>query len=460
MSSTSVTADQKRPQAFILTGAFRVLCRNHRYLTELAARGLAILVLTPESSREQATSVLEKYEDFRSAISDVAYVDGTMEFESTFTAGAFAAIARWRRQYRIVGAFAMEEMLVEPTGLLCDALGLRSAGLRASRVCRSKYLQRAYLDEVSPASLTIPAEDRDAFDPHVLAFPVVLKPAARHASSGVVSCDSGQELGAAMAGYPDHETLLVEQKVVGQEFSVEALVQDGRVVFASVTEKRTTGSHSRAFVELAHTVPAGDSLSDRSPVAGTLIAANRRVLDLLDYRNGITHSEWRIAQDGKPYLIEIASRTPGDGITLLYALACAEALEPQIVRGALGEPVSYPAPQRFARQVYLEHTPGVLRDVAVDWVGLEPQWIGANDLWPALQPGSPGDAAALRGVLVLRERGALVRPLRSSDDRVVTFFIDADTIWELDDLEERVRAAITITIDGADVLRHAEAVPC
>jgi hypothetical protein len=50
----------------------------------------------------------------------------------------------------------------------------------------------------------------------------------------------------------------------------------------------------------------------------------------------------------------------------------------------------------------------------------------------------------LRAVLVLQDRGAELGPIRSSDDRAVTFFIDAPTIAELDGIEERVRRAVTI----------------
>ena len=44
----------RRPPAFVLTGAFWVVCRNPRYLQELAARGLKILLITPRGWRERA----------------------------------------------------------------------------------------------------------------------------------------------------------------------------------------------------------------------------------------------------------------------------------------------------------------------------------------------------------------------------------------------------------------------
>lgn len=449
MESFDNTAPRPRPEAFILAGAFRVLFRNHGYLRELAARGLKALVLTPESSRGQVEAVLVESSVLAGLVEDVAYVSGEMDTESSFTPGTFAAIERWRETYRIVGVFAMEEMLVEPAGLLCDVLGLPSPGLRASRVCRSKYLQRSYIQRYRPRSLTIAPGTRSAVELGGIHYPAVLKPAARHASSGVVACMSADEVMRSLPGYPPHETLLLEQQIEGPEFSVESLVQGGKIIFASVTEKRTNEGGCRSFVELGHTVPAGDAWVGGSHVPGAVLEANRDVLETLDYQDGITHSEWRVTQDGDVYLMEIASRTPGDGITHLYALACGEPLEPQVIRIALGERAELAAPRRYARQVYLDHAPGVLRDVVVDWPGVEPSWVGPTQMWPTFAPGAPGEPATLRGVLVLGERGTELNELRSSDDRVVTFFLDADTPTELDELESVVRSMVHIVADPA-----------
>jgi hypothetical protein len=426
-------------KAFILAGAFRVVCRNPRYLTELAERGLSILVLTPEETRAQAEAARQSADPVFALITEIAYVEGALDRESAFNAGAVTAAEDWARRYDIVGAYAMEEMLVEPAGIICDRFGLPSPGLRASRVCRSKYLQRFHLGSFGPESLIVPPGRRDA----VVAprFPLVVKPSGRHASSGVVRCADAAELTAALAEYPDHETVLVERQVIGREYSVESLVQGGKVLFASVTAKRTNESGGRTFVELAHTVPGS---VDAPGTAGSLIEANRRVLAALDYRDGVTHSEWRVDETGEPLLMEIASRTPGDGITLLYRLACGAPMESRIVGIALGERVDYPLPRRVARQVYLEHRPGVLQDVVVDWPGIQPIWLDESELWPQMRPGLPGEGPALKAVLVLKPKGAALPALRSSEDRAVTFFIDADTEAELNELERRVRAAVTV----------------
>jgi hypothetical protein len=432
-------SQRTKPDAFILTGAFWVVCRDPIYLTELSRRGLRILLITAARWRQQALDCVDDPGHPASAIDEVAFVDGGVDTEGSFVPGVIAAAHSWRARYNVVGLYAVGETLVEPTGLLADAFGLPAPGLRASRVCRSKYLQRWYLPEFSPAWVVLPAGGYDPAELDAVTFPAVVKPAGRHSSSGVETVCDRAELDAALTTFPGHETVLVEEKVLGQEFSVENLVQDGKILFESVTVKDTTESHTRSFVELVHSVPSG-----RGDVADTLLAANHELLDRLAFENGITHAEWRIDERGRPVLMEIAARTPGDGIMALYHLATGEPMEPEILRIALGEPASYPAPRRYARQVYVEHQPGVLTDVTVNWPGVAPAWIGESGLWPELAA-APADAPpALRAVLVIKSRGRELGPLRNSNDRAVTFLIDAPTREELDILERQVRAAITV----------------
>ncbi|MFI6980921.1 acetyl-CoA carboxylase biotin carboxylase subunit family protein [Embleya sp. NPDC050154] len=430
-----------RPKAFILTGSFPVIRRNPLYLTELSGRGLEILVITAESYREQATAAMADTSNPASQITEIAYVTGDFTVQGAFVAGAIARTAAWREAYTIVGAYAVGDYLAEPTGLLADGLGVRSPGLRASRACRSKYLQRWYAADLGPASLTIPAGERASVDLGAVRFPAVVKPASRASSSGVETVDDVAALRERLASYPDHEVVLVEEKVLGPEFSVESLVQDGAVVFASVTDKVTTDSHTHTFVEMAHSVPGV-----REDLREALVTANRRLVEALAFENGIAHSEWRVGDDGLPRLMEVAARTPGDGLLTLYQLATGRPLEPEILRVALGEPAGYPRPHRYTRQVYLEHRPGTLEDVVLDWPDVRPEWIGDSGVWPDIKPGGPGEEPTLRAVLVLQKRGASLVPLANSDDRSVTFFIDAPTPDGLDALEQRVRAAIRIVI--------------
>jgi hypothetical protein len=430
-----------RHPAFVLLGGFGVVCRNPLYIHDLKRRGLDVLLVTPTSWRDETLRRMKEPGHVASHLTHAAFVEGALGRPESFTSDVLSEAMRWREDYDIHGVYAVGEILVEQAGLLADALGLPFPGLRASRVARSKALQRWYLREWSPASRIVPPAHRGALADLDIRFPAVVKPASRHSSSGVRSHESMEALQHCINGYPAHETVLVEDRVIGPEFSVESLVQNGDIIFDSVTRKETTESHASTFVELSHSVP-----SRPSDVDAMLIEQSRGVLRRLDFRDGIAHSEWRVTPDGTPFLIEIAARTPGDGLLPLYELATGRPLEPEIVRICLGETASYPASRRCARQVYLEHPEGRLDGVRADVPGAAVTWVGESGEWPRLRPGAPDEPPALRAILVLHPRGGILSTLADSDDRAVTFFIDAATPDGLDALEAEVRSAIHIDV--------------
>ena len=428
-----------RPRAFILTGFLPVVCRDSIYIDDLGRRGLKVLVITPAISRSYADAHGDDPTHPASAIEEIAFVDGSVASEGSFLPGVIEHAGRWRDEYDVVGIYAVGETLVEPTGVVADYFDLPFPGLRAARACRSKYLQRWYLPDISPASVLIPPGARETVDYGSVRFPAVAKPATRHSSQGVCTVRDRAELSTQLNDYPAQETILVEQKITGQEYSVESLIQDGKSLYSSVTRKETTDVDSQYFVEMAHTVPAV-----RDDAWDTVQRANVTMLDRLGVENGITHAEFRLDEHGEAHLIEVAARTPGDGIMVLYRLATGRRMEPEILRIALGEPADYPEARRYARQVYVAHRPGILSDVQVDWPGVEARWVNDGNPWPDI-PALPADhPPALRAVFVYEALGTELGPIRSSDDRAVTFFIDAPTLAELDEIEERVRRAVTI----------------
>jgi hypothetical protein len=428
-----------RPRAFILTGFLPVVCRDSIYIDDLGRRGLKVLVITPAISRSYADAHGDDPTHPVSAIEEIAFVDGSVASEGSFLPGVIEHAGRWREKYDVVGIYAVGETLVEPTGVVADYFDLPFPGLRAARACRSKYLQRWYLPDISPASVLIPPGARETVDYGSVRFPAVAKPATRHSSQGVCTVRDRVELSTQLNEYPAQETILVEQKIAGQEYSVESLVQDGKSLYSSVTRKETTDVDSLYFVEMAHTVPAV-----RDDAWDAVQRANVTMLDRLGVENGITHAEFRLDEHGEAHLIEVAARTPGDGIMVLYRLATGRRMEPEILRIALGEPADYPEARRYARQVYVAHRPGVLSDVHVDWPGVEARWVNDGNPWPDIPALPADDPPALRAVFVYEALGTELGPIRSSDDRAVTFFIDAPTLAELDEIEERVRRAVTI----------------
>lgn len=425
------------PPAFILFGD---LPKIGPFLADLTSRGLAVLLVTgpPRSSLERrAAEFLDAPGHPFAAVTEVRVLRGEDRV------GILDQVAEWSRRYAVVGVLAAAEVFVEPAALATDLLGLPGVGLRAARVCRNKFLQRLYLARWSPASELVTERTRaSVVERFAGRFPVVVKPLELWSSIGVRAFDDGDELAAHLADLDPGTEVLVEERVRGPEFNVDAIVVDDECAFTAVTQKGTNEGSTRFFAELTHTTPPANLDAAGARLLGDTHAA---VVRRLGFGTGMAHAEYRLTPGGEVVLMEIAARPPGDGCLHLHHLATGRPVEPALVEVALGGRVDHPEPVRRARQTYFEHEPGELRDVAVRSAGDgPPAWVVDTGCWPPLEPVAADAPAGLRAVLVLKERGERLRPITESGDRAVTAIFDAPLDADVDALEAEVRGAITI----------------
>jgi biotin carboxylase len=427
----------ERPAALILLGGFAVAW-NQRYLRACADRGLRVLIA--DAGGSHVHGLLRDWREGPEA--------GTYPAEvALLGAGDPTAIvdraASWAGQYDIRGVCALREEYVVAAAAVADLFALPSPGLRAATVCRDKYLQRRYLAQWSPRSTLVAPGAREQTAGRWDAFPAVVKPTGRLASSGVRLVTDGAQLWQSLAGYEADETLLFEQCAPGAEFSVESLSHDGDVRYAEVTAKRTTEHNSAFFVEMGHSTPAALAPADRQ----RLLATHAAVLERLAFGTGMAHAEYRMEPGGDPRLIEIAARPPGDSILALHWLATGSALEEAVVALAAGEDVSVPGPDRHARQVYLPSPQGVLTGVRVDdSLGVPAVTFDPSLLRPQVHGRAGQDPPTVRCVVALKRPGTALGVTRESADRAAMFVIDAPSDTELDALEQRCRAAIAVEV--------------
>jgi biotin carboxylase len=422
-----------RPRAFVL---FPDLPKAGPLLAALTERDLAILVITspPHWPAEKlAMAFMEVPGHPFAAVEEFAFVPDDDRL------AILAQVGEWRERYDIVGTLATSEPFVEPAGVVADLLGLPGVGLRASRVCRNKLLQRLYLSRWSPPSvLAGPDSYERVMETLGGRFPVVTKPVDMFCSIGVQVLPDEVSLAAHLAGLAQTDSVLIEECVAGREYSVESIVAEGRLVFSSVTQKGTSEDDGE-FVEMVHTIPA---INLTRTEAAALKATQEQVIERLDFGTGMTHGEYRITPDGRVVLMEIAARPPGDGIMPLYHLATGSSPEAAVIDAALGLPVTYPEPVRWARQLYFEHQLGTLQDVSCQLA--ETTWLVDHGLWPSVEPVERTAAAGVRLLLAVKNRGDELTPITSSFGRAVTALFDGPTADSLDEFEGTLRKAVTI----------------
>lgn len=212
------------------------------------------------------------------------------------------------------------EYAVEAANQAANVLGLPNAGSIAPAILTNKYLLREHGKKhgIPQPRFTKIESLQDASD-FYQGSPIVLKPANRQASLGVVKvqashqiADSWQEVlmadeGHHVANRAMKWEYLAEDCMEGFEISSEVLVSNGEMLFFNCTGKETTTG--RYSVELGHLVPA--LLTE--PVEQEVRHLMKKLINSLEFKYGVLHAEWMITQEG-PKLIECAGRALGDMI--------------------------------------------------------------------------------------------------------------------------------------------------
>ena len=321
------------------------------------------------------------------------------------------------------GLIAFAEPHVLAAALAQERLGLRGPSLHAAVVSRNKALQRATFGAYGvpqPEYLHV-GRIAEARDWMLDRLPVVVKPLTLSGSEGVELVKDAAAVDEVVARRADEGEVLVEEAVDGPEFSWEALVRDGEVVFENHTAKETT--RPPHFVELAHRCGHRFDPEAEAPVQ----ALTTGVLRALGMRTGLVHLEFKVGRRG-PVLMEVAVRTPGDYLPDAVGLTYGFDLYEAVVRLSLGLPV--PAlprqPVRYAATVFPTAPPGTIRAIE-------------------------GEAETLAHPAVVRVRlrkgpGDTVRPLTSSSQRMGHVLVAADSPTEREDALKFVRETLRVVV--------------
>lgn len=195
---------------------------------------------------------------------------------------------------------------------VAEKMGLEGNPIETSLVSTNKHKMRLCFElhnDPSPRSILV--ENVNDLKDQNFTYPVIVKPLDRSGSRGIVKVDDPQKLGQAIEIAMEQgfmKKALVEDFVDGKEYSVECISWNGKHEFLAITEKYTTGAPH--FIETGHIQPAGIGEQQIEKVKNIVFHA----LNSLNIRVGASHSEIKITEEGKIYIIEIGARMGGDFI--------------------------------------------------------------------------------------------------------------------------------------------------
>lgn len=233
---------------------------------------------------------------------DVFEVVGGQDYEKTLEVA---------KRYDVAGVIttATDKPLVM-MARIAETLHLPFYSVATAQWSTDKYQmkQRFMLGDVPFAKGKLAKAIDDVSD---FVFPVIVKPRDNSGSRGVKLCCDKQELQECIneaLEFSHLDTVLVEEFIEGQEYSIESIHFDGKSKVIQFTEKKTTEFPYN--VELGHMQPA--RLSDE--MKDEIREIIEKIAKALNFNNCGSHTELKIGSRGIT-VIETSPRFGGDFIT-------------------------------------------------------------------------------------------------------------------------------------------------
>ena len=226
-----------------------------------------------------------------------------------------------RPPWRILGA--LEQLQLTLAGVR-ERLGVEGLDVDAAKNFRDKDRMKTALraagvpcaghGQALSAAEVLPIVER-------LGFPLVLKPPAGAAAANTIRAGNHDELRAYLERMPPSpdRPLLIEEFVVGEEHSFDAISIGGKVVWHSLTHYRPgpLAVLENPWIQWTVLLPREIDFPQYDDVR----AVGSRTLDALGMKTGLSHMEWFRRPDGSIAVSEIAARPPGAQFTTLMSYA-------------------------------------------------------------------------------------------------------------------------------------------
>lgn len=221
--------------------------------------------------------------------------------------------------HRLFGAV---EQLQEPLAEARELLGIEGMKADIVRNFRDKARMKALFRRAGvPCARHRPV--RDEIDAWIFAnevgFPVVIKPLAGAGTQATFMVENRERLHAVLqiiAPAPGREAV-IEEFIVGDEFSFETISIAGRPIWHSLTHylPNPLDAMRNSWIQWCVLLPR--EVDD--PRYDDIREIGRQAVAALGMETGLTHAEWFRRRDGSIAISEIAARPPGAQITTLIA---------------------------------------------------------------------------------------------------------------------------------------------
>lgn len=288
------------------------------------------------------------------------------------------ALKRAAAEHRPGAVMTFYDELLEPTAHLAQRLGCRFLSPHAAKLAFNKVVQRPALRQgglLCPQWIECDDIESVRQAANLIGYPVIIKVADQAGSIGKVRVFDETQLATAFAEtdvtrIDRSMPMLVEELVVGTEYSVEGFVTHEIPTLICVTRKTTAAG--------PHPVVMGHALPYTGPDCDAVAPAALQAVKALGVNDSMFHTEVTVTARG-PILIEVNARSSGDKLMDLIHVASGRNPYHVAFDLALGHsPVWQPDWQRGAAQRWIgPESSGIFTEVlGVETVAGHPRLRG------------------------------------------------------------------------------------
>jgi biotin carboxylase len=260
--------------------------------------------------------------------------------------GSSAKIAAFATHTPVSAILAVDDSGTLLASHANQRLGLPHNDPAAALAARNKYVMRTMLQAGGvpvPDFIRVSGETDPVTIAHTIEYPVVVKPLLLSGSRGVIRANNAEELVQAVArlrmmlrrigGDGDHQAILIEEYLPGEEVALEGLLMDGRLEVLAIFDKPDP-LEGPYFEETIYTTPSRHGV-ELQQAFRECVEQSAKALGL---RTGPIHAEMRFNDKGV-WLIEMAGRSIGGLCGSILEFGTHVCLEEVIVRQTVGLPL-------------------------------------------------------------------------------------------------------------------------
>lgn len=222
-------------------------------------------------------------------------------------------------------------------------------------------------------------ESREKFS-----YPLIVKPTDSAGSKGVTRVDKVEHLRGALQYALEHSikgNIIVEEFIEkkGCSSDSDSFCVDGKLAFVSFSAQRFDEKAAGVYTPAAYSWPSTMNRQEEQELTSEI----QRLISLLGMKTCIYNIETRVAQNGKPYIMELTPRGGGNRLSEMLRYATGVDLITASVNAAMGEPI-----MGVSQKPYNGHWAEIIlhADKAGEFQGLQiapslPAEVIEEDLW-------------------------------------------------------------------------------